>query len=270
MNLDCPDLSMDQSAKLLQKPTYREQFLEPWLSQDQIAQPCPPLLPERSDQIQLTDDEAENLRFLRDHWRGWVCSVCRTMNRRKDYNKLVCACGQSFVSSPPHIRLDQVAGKEFLALNAESGPPHKSIIHSSVQLVQREFTEMFAIYTWELCPDARVIGLYPRAAANERADGNNKVFEELQEKMRSGAIPMTRAGFVDDTGRKSFTRHFCANFGRQYNASMEISTTPFEEADPLVTELVRKAKAIVQERLGVEFDFNEALCLTYLPDMSIG
>jgi 2OG-Fe(II) oxygenase superfamily len=137
-------------------------------------------------------------------------------------------------------------------------------------LVHTEFTERFAAYTWELGPDAGVIGLYPRMAANEGPDGNNKIFEELQEKMRSGAIPMARAGFADDSGRKSFTRHFRANFGRQCNASMEIPTTPFEEADPLVTELVRRAKAIVRDRLGVQFDFNEALCLAYLPNMSIG
>jgi alkylated DNA repair dioxygenase AlkB len=37
-----------------------------------------------------------------------------------------------------------------------------------------------------------------------------------------------------------------------------------------VTELVGRAKAIVLDRLSVDMDFNETLCLAYLPDMSMG
>ncbi len=268
-NVTCTKVGKTHSGHALQTKTYLEQFLQPWVSPHQLAQVCPPLLPERSDEKQLTDDKDENLKIMRDHWRGWVCSVCRTMNRRKQYHKLVCPCGESFLSSPPHVRLDQVAGKEFLTLNADDKLPHKSIKDASVKLIQMEFTEMFAIYTWEFGPEARVMGLYPRAVAHEGPRGNDKIFGELQEKMGSGAIPLARAGFIDDTGRKSFTRHFCANFGHQYNASMDISTTPFERADPLMTELVHKAKAIVLDRFSVDVDLNEALCLAYLPEMAI-
>ena len=269
-NPTCTELGKNHSGHALQNQAYLEQFLAPWVSPHQLGQTPTPLLPERSDQLQLTDDAARNSKLMRDHWRGWVCCGCRTMNRRKHYDKLVCTCGQSFMSSPPHVSLDQVVEKGFLTLTADDKPPHKSIKDAIVQLVQKEFTEQFAIYTWELSPEARVIGLYPRAMAHGGPAGNDKIFEALQEKMQSGAIPMAREGFVDDSGRKSYTRHFCANFGRQYHASMDISTTPFEEADPLVNELVRRGKAIVQDRLGVDVDFNEALCLAYLPDMSIG
>ena len=89
--------------------------------------------------------------------------------------------------------------------------------------------------------------------------------------MRIGATPMARAGFTDDaSGHKMITRHFCANYGRRYNPSMELSTILFDDADPLMDELVHRAKAIVLERLGVDFEFNEDLCLAYLPEMSIG
>jgi 2OG-Fe(II) oxygenase superfamily len=147
---------------------------------------------------------------------------------------------------------------------------HKSITDEIVQLARTEFTEIFAIYTWEFSPEVSVMALCPRAAAHAGLNSNDKAFEDLHEKMRSGAIPMARAGFMSDTGRESVTRHSCADFGRQCYAKMNISTTPFEKADPLVTELVGRAKAIVLDRLGVEMDFNETLCLAYLPDMSMG
>ena len=182
MNVYCSDLSKDRSGKLLQKPTYLEQFLEPLLSRQQLVQTSPRLLPERSHQIQLIDDNAKNFTILRDHWRGWICSACCTMNRRKDYNKLVCACGQSFISSPQRVRLDQVAGDEFLSLSAEDESPHKFMDDKIVQVVQTEFSSEFAIYTWELGPEAKIMGLYPRSATNEILNGNDAVFEELQEK----------------------------------------------------------------------------------------
>lgn len=51
---------------------------------------------------------------------------------------------------------------------------------------------------------------------------------------------------------------------------MDIATTLFEDADPLINEIVRRAKAIVLDKLGFEVDLNEALCLAYLPDTSMG
>lgn len=76
---------------------------------------------------------------LQDHERflermGLLCSACQTMNRRKVY-RLVCECGWSFMSSPPHIILDQVAKNEFLALKVDDKPPHKSIKDDSAQLI---------------------------------------------------------------------------------------------------------------------------------------
>jgi hypothetical protein len=129
---------------------------------------------------------------------------------------------------------------------------------------------MFAIYTWEIGPEARVNGLYPRAAAHGGQEGNDYIFEKLQEKVRCCAIPLKRASFATDTGRKSYIRHFCANFGRQYNASMNVSTTPFNEAGSLISELINRGKAVVLDRLGVDVDLNEALCLAHLPYMAIG
>lgn len=64
---------------------------------------------------------------------------------------------------------------------------------------------MFAICTWEFGPEARVMGLYPRAAAHGGQEGNDYIFEQLQEKVRSGAIPLKRANVATDTGRKSYT-----------------------------------------------------------------
>lgn len=51
---------------------------------------------------------------------------------------------------------------------------------------------------------------------------------------------------------------------------MNISTTPFNEADTLLSELVNRGKAVVLDRLGVDIDLNEALCIAYLPDMATG
>jgi hypothetical protein len=177
--------------------------------------------------MHFTDDEDENSKLMRDHWRGWVCYFRRAMNRLKEYHKFVCTCGQSFLSSPPHVILDQVTEKEFLTLKADDKLPHKSIKDEIVQLVRTELSEMFAIYTWEFSPGASVMALFPRAAAHAGLNGNDNVFKDLQEKMRSVAIPMARAGFMSDTGRESVTGHFCANFGRQYYAKINISTTPF-------------------------------------------
>lgn len=269
-NVECTKIGKNHSGDSLRTQTYLDQILEAWIAPQHLAMIPPPLLPIRSDQIQLTNDEVENSKVMRDHWRGWVCLVCRTMNRRKEYHKLVCSCGQSFTSSPPHVHLDQVVGEDFLNLSADSNATHKSINNTCVQLIQQDFTPMFAAYTWEFSPEARVTALYPRAAAHQGPRGNDKVFEDLQEKMRSGAIQMARSPFVDDKGHKSYTRQFCANFGRQYNPSMDMSTTPFELADPIITELVQRAKAIVLDRIGADVDFNEVLCLAYLPDMAIG
>jgi hypothetical protein len=99
------------------------------------------------------------------------------MNRRKEYHKFVCTCGQSFLSSPPHVRLDQVAEKEFLTLNVHDELPHKSIKDEIVQLIRTEFTETFAIYTWEFSSGPSVIALYPRAAAHAGLNSNDKVFQ---------------------------------------------------------------------------------------------
>lgn len=270
-NFDCSGLSKDASGALLQKPTYLKDFLEPLVSRQHLGRKPPRLLPDRSHQVQLTGDKAQNLIILRDHWRGWVCPDCHTMNRRKEYHRLVCACGHSTTSSPPHVRLDQVADDRFLTLAAKDAPPHQSINDTAVKVVHREFTKEFAIYTWELGPQARVMVLYPRLVTNALPHGNNDVFKKLQEKARTGAIPLARAGFSDDTsGRGFITRHFCANFGRQYNPSMKLTTVPFGRADALIIDLVQRAQAIVLERLGIAVEFNEALCLAYLPDMSIG
>jgi hypothetical protein len=147
-NVVCSELGKNHSGQAPPTQTYREQFLEPWISAIQLAQMTPTLLPEHSDQIQLTDDKSKNFKILRDHWRGWVCANCQTMNRRKEYHKLVCGtCGQSFMSSPPRVKLDQVTEKELVSLTADDDPPHRLINATAVQLVQQEFSKEFATYT---------------------------------------------------------------------------------------------------------------------------
>lgn len=81
----------------------------------------------------------------------------------------------------------------------------------------------------------------------------------MQKKMRSGAIPLSCVGLLNDSGNKSIARHSCANFGRQYNANIDIATTPFEDADPLMTELMRGTRAITVNELGREGDLNDAV-----------
>jgi 2OG-Fe(II) oxygenase superfamily len=174
------------------------------------------------------------------------------------------------MSSPPRIPLNRVAGAEFLALDAGSEPPHRSIKEESVHLSQREFTDKYAICTWDFGPEAKVTALHPRAAAHEGPDGNNKIFEVLGEKLRTGVIPMERVPFILDMGRDSITRQFCANFGQKYETSMRIGTTAFEQADPLILDLVHQAEAVVMARVDLDVDFNEALLLAYLPEMAIG
>ena len=269
-NVTCTELGKDHSRQPLPTKTYMRQLLQPWVSQQQLDQAFPPLLPEVRNQIQLVQDNAQNFAIMRDFWKGWVCSACQTMNRRTVYSKVVCECGWSSISSLPKIPLDRVAGTEFLALEADSEPPHRSIKENSVQLSQREFTDKYAIYTWEFGPEAKVTALYPRAAAHEGPDGNNKIFEALEEKLRTGVIPMKRVPFIFDLGRDSITRQFCANFGQNYETSMRMDTTPFEQADPLIRDLVQQAEAVVMARVDLDVDFNEALLLAYLPEMAIG
>jgi hypothetical protein len=127
-NMICTALGNDHSGHALPTQTYLQQFLQPWNSQQQVAQMPPALLPKRSDQMQLTDDEDEKCKIMRDQWREWVCYACRTMSRRKEYHKLVCTCGQSLLSSPSHVRLDQVAEKEFLTLKADD-KLHSQVYH---------------------------------------------------------------------------------------------------------------------------------------------
>lgn len=74
--------------------------------------------------------------------------------------------------------------------------------------------------------------LYPRAAAHEGPNGNDKIFEALEEKMRTGVIPTERVPFTEDIGGRSITRQFCANFGRNYEASMKMDTSSSEHTGP--------------------------------------
>jgi 2OG-Fe(II) oxygenase superfamily len=269
-NITCAELGKDHSRQPLPTQTYLRQLLQPWVSQQQLDQAPPPLLPEVGNQIQLAQDDTQNLAIMRDFWKGWVCSACQTMNRRRLYSKVVCRCGWSSKSSPPKMPLGRVAGKEFLTLDADSEPPHRSIREDSVKLIQREFTDKYAIYTWEFGPEARVTALYPRAVAHEGPDGNNKIFEALEEKVRTGVIPMERVPFIYDTGSKAITRQFCANFGQSYKTSMRIDTTSFEQADPLIRDLIQQAEAVIMARVKLDVDFNEAFLLAYLPEMAIG
>jgi 2OG-Fe(II) oxygenase superfamily len=267
----CPDLSRDSSGKLLRLHTISPRSSSLAFHLASLPKSSPLLLPERHEQAQLTDDKAENTKILRNYWKGWVCDGRKTMNRRRHFANLACECGESFLSSPPRVRLDQVAGKQFLRLNERSKTLCKAIDGDIVELVQTKFTGKFAIYTWEVGSEARVTCLYPRGAAHGGCGGNDKVCEELQEKTRSGAIPMARAVFADNSQADIFLpRHFCANFGRQYNASMNMSTTPLDKADQLINKLMKKAQTIVLETLDIEIAFNEALCLAYLPKMAIG
>jgi 2OG-Fe(II) oxygenase superfamily len=269
-NITCTDLGKDHSRHPLPTQTYLRSLLQPWVSQQQLDRAFPPLLPKFCDQIQLVQDDTQDFAILRDFWKGWVCSACQTIKRRTLYTKVVCECGWSSMSSPPRIPLNRVAGAEFLALDADSEPPHRSIKEESVHLSQREFTDKYAIYTWDFGPEAKVTALYPRAAAHEGPDGNNKIFEVLEEKLRTGVIPMERVPFILDMGRDSITRQFCANFGQKYETSMRIGTTAFEQADPLILDLVHQAEAVVMARVDLDVDFNEALLLAYLPEMAIG
>jgi 2OG-Fe(II) oxygenase superfamily len=115
-----------------------------------------------------------------------------------------------------------------------------------------------------------VTALYPQAAAREGLDGNDKIFEAMEGEVRTGVIPMELVPFMNDRGRRSITRQFCANFGQNYEASMKMETTPFEQADPSIRDLVNQAEAVVMASVGLDVDFNETLLLGYLPEMSIG
>ncbi|KAF7502636.1 hypothetical protein GJ744_005411 [Endocarpon pusillum] len=272
-NVLCSSLGRDQSGQAPKTKTYSQRFLQPWVSQEQMKKTAPPLLPDLLiQQPQLTNDRKKSFETLRDFWRGWVCPVCATMNRRLDYHQMVCPCGKFSAPSPvPNVTLGQVTKKEFLELNAKDKLPPVTISDNAVKLTEQEFTDKYAIYTWEFEEEAKVTALFPRAAAHAGPNGNDKVFEEMQKKTRSGAIPMKRVpvGKPKSRGLDLTTRQFCANFGRDYNASMVVSTTPFEQADPLVGQLVRRAEAVVLGTMGINVSFNEALLLAYLPDMSI-
>lgn len=269
-NRTCAKLCMDASGNLLKEPSYLKKFLMPRIAVEQFEQEEPPLLPKPMEELPLVDDEAQNFKYMRDFWRGWVCPDCQTMNRRVHYEKSLCDCGYSHPSRLPHVSLDRVVGDRFLTLDEGDNPPHKKIKSSPVELVEKLFNDEFAIYTWEFCPGARVTALYPRAELHQGPDGNNTIFEELQKKTRSGAISVNRATFGDNGHLDCITRHFCANFGKDYKPKLVVTTTPFEDADPLIPKLVSRGKAVVSKILGREVDFNEALCLAYLPEMSIG
>lgn len=269
-NVECSSLGRDQSGQIPKTKTYSQRFLQPWVSQEWIKKTAPPLLPDLLiQQPQLTDNSEKSFKTMRDFWRGWVCPVCHTMNKRLDYHQMVCPCGEfSVPSPPPNLTLGQVTKKEFLELNAtDKLPPVVKIRDGAAKLTEQEFTDNYAIYTWEFEREAKVTALYPRAAVHTGPNGNDQVFEEMQKKTRSGAIPMKRVPFGSSTGLA--TRQFCANFGRDYKASMIMSTTPFDQADPLIGQLVRRAEAVVMGTIGMNVSFNEALLLAYLPEMAI-
>ena len=271
-NVECSSLGRDHSGQAPTTKTYSQRFLQPWVSPEQIKKTAPPLLPALlTQQPQLTDDSEKSFKTMRDFWKGWVCPTCNTLNRRTEYHQLVCPCGEfSVPSPPPYLALGQVTKKEFLKLNANDNPPPVTIKDDIVKLTKQEFTDNYAIYTWEFEAEAKVTALYPRAAVHAGPNGNDEVFEEMQKKTRSGAISMKRVPFGNSSGLDTITRQYCANFGQDYKASMIVSTMPFEQADPLISQLVRRAEAVVLGTVGMNVSFNEALLLAYLPEMSIG
>ncbi len=178
-NVECSSLGRDHAGQAPKTKTYSSRFLQPWLSSEQMTKTAPLLLPALlTQQAQLTNDSKQSFETMRDFWRGWVCPSCKTMNRRRDYHQMVCPCGNfSTPSPPPYATLGQVTKKEFLELNANEKRLPYNIRSQGVKLTEQEFTDKYAIYTWELEAEAKVTALYPRAVVHAGASGNDKVVE---------------------------------------------------------------------------------------------
>jgi hypothetical protein len=65
-NIMCTDLGKDHSRQPLPTQTYLRMLLQPRVSQQQLNQAFPPLLPKVRDQIQLVQDDTESLAIMRD------------------------------------------------------------------------------------------------------------------------------------------------------------------------------------------------------------
>jgi alkylated DNA repair dioxygenase AlkB len=267
-NPNCAAVGNDQNGQRLDGYTYSSGFLEPFVSVDQLAVVSPRLLPDLRTPMQLgsdADDEADSA-MMRDDWRGYHCSGCNTLHRRREYARLGCECGISLSCPPAHVPLDRVADEEFLHLK-NGQQPEGLVRKACVQIINELFDDMFASYTFKFSDEAFATIFYARQKMNEGPDGNDAIYAKLQAMARSGEMPMQRAKFDNSKVVASVTRHFLAPFGRQYNAKMDLPSVPFDQADPLISDLVQRAGALVKERLNLDIKFNQSLVVAYLSEM---
>jgi 2OG-Fe(II) oxygenase superfamily len=260
-NALCSDIGKDENGGVPSTRTYLKKFLLPFASERQTpASSLPQLLPSQPQNESLTGNEAKDLDIMQGYVKGWVCPLCRSMNRRTLIPRYHCKCGNVLEHTPPSVPIDRLIENEFLHLAKDDALPgvKKSPF---VKELPRSHNSEYATYQFELCNEAVVMIVCPRTAVHTKSGGDNDLYDLLQAGARDGSIPLERKPFNDPS---TFTSFFTAPYGEKYNTKMLLTEISFDAAAQVVQQLRGEAGALVLRTCGEDADFNQSL-VNYYP-----